>query len=156
MIKSALRPPVSHQIIEKAQAPVSVETAFAVSQDYVHRLDWDPFLRIARLIDATEAGKGVRSYCESKSRIGMETEYVSFDPPKTAAVKMTDGPFYFRNFAASWRFLPKGPESCEIIFTYSFELQPILKPATGLIKAVLRREMRKRLHALTTCLVGKN
>jgi hypothetical protein len=140
---------MSKQIIDRIECLVTPEVAFAVSQDYDRRLDWDPFLSIARVIGDSAPGKGVRTYCQSKSGIGMETEYVSFDPPKTAAVRMTRGPFYFRNFAASWRFRDVGDSKSEIIFTYSFELQPVLKPATFLVTAILRREMRKRLEALS-------
>jgi hypothetical protein len=140
---------MSTQIVEKLEVGTSCKEAFELSQDYDRRLDWDPFLAIARLIDAGKAGKGLVSYCESKSGIGMETVYVSFDAPRTAAVKMTKGPFYFKNFAASWRFREAGEVKCEIIFTYSFELIKLFRPVTPLVKAILRREMRKRLVALS-------
>ena len=66
---------------------------FRLTQDYDHRLDWDPFLKEARLVGGAQtAGIGVRAWCVAKSGLGMETEYVSFNPPKTVAVKMTKGP----------------------------------------------------------------
>jgi hypothetical protein len=54
---------------------------FALTQDYALRLAWDPFLRSAKLLDgAASAGVGVRSYCVARNGLGMETEYVSFNP----------------------------------------------------------------------------
>jgi hypothetical protein len=47
---------------------------FRLSQDYGRRLEWDPFLRSASLIDAHEAGVGIRAVCVAKSGWAMETE----------------------------------------------------------------------------------
>lgn len=64
------------------------DALFALTQDYARRLEWDPFLRSAEFVGgAAEAGLGVRAYCVAHNRLGMETEYVSFTPPKVAAVK---------------------------------------------------------------------
>ena len=66
---------------------------FALTQDYARRLEWDPFLKSAELVDgATAAGVGVRAYCVAHNGLGMETEYVAFNPPRACAVKMTRGP----------------------------------------------------------------
>ncbi|VTU02523.1 Uncharacterized protein OS=Cytophaga hutchinsonii (strain ATCC 33406 / NCIMB 9469) GN=CHU_2226 PE=4 SV=1: Polyketide_cyc2 [Gemmataceae bacterium] len=65
---------------------------FAVTQDYARRLEWDPFLRSAELLaGAASPGVGVRAYCVARSGLGMETEYVSYRPPRVAAVRMTRG-----------------------------------------------------------------
>src|ERR1700678_3476870 len=78
---------------------------FRVSQDYARRLEWDPFLRSADLVGgADQAGVGVRALCVAKSGWAMETEYVSFSPPRTTAVKMTRGPWFLDRFAGSWHF----------------------------------------------------
>jgi Polyketide cyclase / dehydrase and lipid transport len=59
---------------------------FDLTQDYDRRLDWDPFLKQARLVGgATAAGVGVRAWCVARSGLGMETEYVSFQRPQVAA-----------------------------------------------------------------------
>src|SRR5688572_23515398 len=92
---------------------------FRLTQDYDHRLDWDPFLKEARLIGgATEAGMGVRAWCVARNGLGMETEYVSFNPPKVVAMKMTKGPMIFSNFAGSWRFQDAGDGYTKVIFRY--------------------------------------
>ena len=78
---------------------------FDLIHDYARRLDWDPFLKEARLIDgASEAGVGVRSLCVARgwlSGAAMETVYVSFERPRIAAVRMTKGPRILAKFAAS-------------------------------------------------------
>src|SRR4029079_8486839 len=83
---------------------------FRLTQDYNHRLDWDPFLKDARLVNGAQAaGIGVRAWCVAKSGLGMETEYVSFNPPKTVAVKMTKGPAIIGSFARSRRVAAHAP-----------------------------------------------
>jgi Polyketide cyclase / dehydrase and lipid transport len=83
---------------------------FRLSQDYGRRLEWDPFLRSANLVgDARAADVGVRALCVSRSGWAMETEYVSFNPPRATAVKMTSGPWFLDQFAGSWRFEEVAP-----------------------------------------------
>ena len=78
---------------------------FDLTQDYTHRLDWDPFLKEARLLgEAGRPGLGVRAWCVARNDLGMETKYVSFNPPVACAVEMTRGPWFFRSFSGSWRF----------------------------------------------------
>src|SRR5580700_6193860 len=99
------------------------ERIFALSQDYARRLEWDPFLKEARLIDgAVAAGIGVRAWCVSKGGFGMETEYVSFEAPSVAAVRMTRGPFFIKAFAASWRFSEAGDAATHVSFKYFLDL----------------------------------
>ena len=78
---------------------------FEMTQDYSRRLSWDPFLRHAELCDGAAApGVGVRAWCVARSGPGMETEYVSFAPPRIAAVKMTRGPWMLESFGGAWEF----------------------------------------------------
>lgn len=127
------------------------DALFALTQDYERRLQWDPFLRSAQLVDgAAEAGLGVRAYCVAHNRLGMETEYVSFTPPKVAAVKMTRGPWFIGGFAGSWRFQPEPDGRTRVVFRYSVRarppwLQPLLNPV---LVRVFSREVRKRLEGL--------
>jgi ribosome-associated toxin RatA of RatAB toxin-antitoxin module len=127
------------------------DALFALTQDYGRRLEWDPFLRSAELVGgAAEAGPGVRAYCVAHNRLGMETEYVSFTPPKVAAVKMTRGPWFIGGFAGSWRFMPEADGRTRVVFRYSVQarprwLQPLLNPV---LVRVFSREVRKRLEGL--------
>lgn len=127
------------------------EALFALTQDYGRRLEWDPFLRSAELVGgATEAGPGVRAWCVAHNGMGMETEYVSFNPPAVAAVKMTRGPWFIGGFAGSWRFQPAEDGRTRVVFRYSVRarprwLQPLLNPV---LVRVFAREVRRRLQGL--------
>jgi hypothetical protein len=124
---------------------------FGLTQDYARRLQWDPFLRSATLLDGDpEAGLGVRAYCVAHSGWGMETEYVSFHPPRCCAVKMTKGPRLLARFAGSWRFQEVAPGQTRVSCCYHLRARPrwlawLLTPPVGWIFA---RQMRKRLVAL--------
>lgn len=128
---------------------------FALSQDYNRRLRWDPFLREARLLDgAQSAAVGVRAWCVAHNGLGMETAYVSFQPPTVVAVKMTRGPRIISSFAGSWRFteLPSqsGSTCTRVAFRYQIAGRPhwlafLLDP---LLATIIRRETQRRLLAL--------
>jgi hypothetical protein len=124
---------------------------FALTQDYGRRLEWDPFLKSAQVLGGIrEAGVGVRAYCVAHSGVGMETEYVSFNPPRICAVKMTRGPRLIGTFAGSWRFEEVQPGSTRVIFRYNLRVRPwwlswLLTPLTGWFFA---RDTRRRLVAL--------
>ena len=131
---------------------------FALTQDYAHRLEWDPFLRSAQLLDgALTAGVGVRAYCVSRSGLGMETEYVSWNPPRVAAVKMTRGPWMIDSFAGSWRFEEVAPGQTRVDFRYNLRAWPrwlswLVSPVLAL---VFGRDTRKRLAALRAAVEGR-
>jgi hypothetical protein len=124
---------------------------FALTQDYGRRLQWDPFLQSAELLGgATAAGIGVRASCVAHSGLGMETEYVSFNPPRSCAVKMTRGPRLIGSFAGSWRFEEVDPVHTRVGFRYHLRARPfwlswLLTPIVGWVFA---RDTRKRLVAL--------
>ena len=129
----------------------SPEALFALTQDYGRRLEWDPFLRSTALVGgAAQVGPGVRAYCVAHNGLGMETEYVSFNPPAVAAVKMTHGPWFIGGFAGSWRFVPEADGRTRVVFRYSVRarpawLQPLLNPV---LVRVFAREVRRRLEGL--------
>jgi ribosome-associated toxin RatA of RatAB toxin-antitoxin module len=123
------------------------EALFALTQDYDRRLLWDPFLSEARLLGgATAAGVGVRAWCVARGTgLGMETEYVSYRPPKATAVEMTRGPWLLKRFAGSWRFEAEGAGT-RVTFRYSLVARPAL--LTRLVAAVFGYEMKQRLAGL--------
>ncbi len=124
---------------------------FELSQDYNRRLEWDPFLRSAELLGgATEPDVGVRALCVDRKGTGMETEYVSYNPPRAVAVKMTRGPWFLESFAGSWRFEEVKPGQTSVGFCYSLNAWPrslswLLNP---IIERVFARDTRRRLIAL--------
>ena len=126
---------------------------FALTQDYTRRLAWDPFLKSAELLDnAPTAGVGVRACCVAHSGLGMETEYVSFNPPRACAVKMTRGPRLLGSFAGSWRFEEIAPGHTRVGFCYHLRARPwwlswLLTPIMGWVFAC---NTRKRLVSLKT------
>jgi hypothetical protein len=77
----------------------------------------------------------------------METEYVSFEPPNVAAVRMTRGPFFIKAFAASWRFSDAG-DATRVSFKYFLDLR---RPFGFLMPLMLRafaRETQGRIDGL--------
>ncbi len=124
----------------------SADLIFDYTQDYAKRLQWDTFLTEAYLLDnADKADKGIKAWCVAKNGLGMETEYVSFNRPKVAAVKMTRGPYMFKDFAASWTFKEAGNGFTTIVFIYSFSLRFPYNVAGFFIKKILQRNVGQRL-----------
>jgi hypothetical protein len=128
----------------------SPEAIFDLLHDYDRRLEWDPFLRQARLLGgATEAGPGVRTLCVARLRAGgagMETVYVSFCRPTLAAVRMTRGPWFLSTFAASLRQETVAARRTRVTYTVSLRGRPWL--LTPVLYLVFGRETRQRLRAL--------
>jgi hypothetical protein len=124
---------------------------FVLSQDYAHRLAWDPFLQEARLLNgASEPGVSVRAWCVARSGLGMETEYVTFEPPCVTAVRMTRGPAFLASFSGSWRFEPNQAGGTMVTFAYHFKSRPrwlrwLLEP---ILHSVFKRDTIRRLRAL--------
>ena len=131
---------------EKIVIHCAREQVFDFSQDYQKRLLWDTFLKKAELMQgAAKAEKGVKAWCVAKNGFAMETEYVSFNRPKATAVKLTQGPYMFRQFLGSWLFRETGVAQTEVTFLYSFQLRFPFSLLTGLIKNNLKTNVRKRL-----------
>lgn len=124
---------------------------FNLTQDYDRRLEWDPFLKEARLVGgAREAGIGVRAWCVARSGMGMETEYVSFKAPHVVAVKMTRGPAIFENFAGSWRFEELAPGRTRVTFRYHLKARPdwLRFALDPIMRAIFTRDIALRLEYL--------
>lgn len=132
----------------------SPEAVFDLLHDYARRLEWDPFLKEACLLEGAQAaGLGVKTRCTARNRFGglaMETVYLSFDRPKVAAVKMTRGPAVLETFAASLRQQDVGVGRTRVTYRFNFSTRPRwLRAIAGPIASVLfRREVRRRLAAL--------
>ena len=135
-----------HSIVIDAPAAA----LFELSQDYNRRLEWDPFLRSAELLHgAIEAGVGVRALCVDRKGTAMETEYVSFNPPRAVAVKMTRGPWFLESFAGSWRFEELKPAQTRVAFCYSLSPRPwwLSWLMSRILARVFARDTRRRLKA---------
>jgi ribosome-associated toxin RatA of RatAB toxin-antitoxin module len=135
------------------------EVVFALTQNYSARLSWDPFLREAVLLNgATEPRVGVRAWCVARSGIGMETEYVSFKPPRIVAVKMTRGPKLLETFGGTWEFTPVDGGRTKVTFRYQLRARP--RWLAFLIEPMARRwfsrETRMRVVALAKALAERD
>jgi hypothetical protein len=130
------------------------EAVFDLIHDYPRRLEWDPFLKDARLLEGAQtAGLGVKARCTARggfAGLAMETVYVSFDRPRVAAVKMTKGPAVLETFAASLSQQDIGPGVTRVSYRFNFSTRPRwLRAIADPIAAVFfRREVRQRLEAL--------
>jgi ribosome-associated toxin RatA of RatAB toxin-antitoxin module len=136
---------------EWVEIDASPEELFQLSQDYGRRLEWDPFLRSANLVGAVnQAGLGVRAICVSTSGWGMETEYVSFHPPRVAAVEMTRGPWFLERFAGTWRFEAIGEGRTRVLFRYHLRAWPrwLAWALTPILARAFERDTLTRLQAL--------
>jgi hypothetical protein len=134
--------------------PATSAEVFDLVHDYERRLEWDTLLSAAYLDDGhTQAAKGVTSVCVGRLGLGgfaLKTQYISFDRPQLAAVKMLNRPPLFGNWAASIRHVDTGPRQSRIVYTFSFTSRPrllrwLLDP---ILAGVFRWETRKRLRAL--------
>ena len=124
---------------------------FDLAQDYGLRLKWDPFLRAMRFLDgAREAAPGVRVWVRAWTGLTMTVEYVTVNRPHVVAMRMLEGPFFFLQFAGSWRFEAVSDTGTEVVFRYAFQtrwawLRWLLDPV---IRRVFRRDIRGRLRGL--------
>ena len=130
------------------------EVVFDLIHDYARRLEWDSMLSEAHLLGgAAAAGVGVRSLCVGTWRsayLPMETEYVSFERGRVAAVKLTNRPAFFDRFAATIKHEALSHGCSRVTYKYSFHarpraLAPVLEP---IMNWMLGREIRQRLAAL--------
>jgi ribosome-associated toxin RatA of RatAB toxin-antitoxin module len=132
----------------------SPSVAFDLIHDYSRRLDWDPFLRSAILLNgAVEAGHGVSSRCSAKLLAGgmsMDTEYVSFDRPNVAAVRLVRGPWCFKTFAATIRHTELSDNRSSVAYNVNFTAAPswLRFLLTPIIERIFMRETKARLVAL--------
>ncbi len=124
---------------------------FDLAQDYELRLEWDPFLKAIRFQEgASVAAVGVRVWVRAKNGLSMEVVYVTLDRPRSVAMKMVNGPKFFKHFAGTWRFDAAGPKRTRVVFKYSFEtrwlvVRSMLNP---IIDRVFLRDIEQRLEGL--------
>jgi hypothetical protein len=127
---------------------------FQLLHDYDRRLEWDTLLRDARLCPGwSQAQLHATSVCTGRWFLGgiaLKTEYISFNPPAVAAVKMLNRPAFFETFAATLRHRDTDDGGSSVEYIYHFTARPrwlrwLLHPV---MNAVFRWETRKRLRSL--------
>ncbi len=144
---------VTAHIVVTQILPADVETVFDRVHDYRHRLEWDTLLRQAYTVEDAEPGKDVVAVCAAKWWLGgysFRTRYVTFDRPHIAAIRLESVPPFFASWAASIRHKPLPGDHSSATYTMTFTVKPrwaarVLEPV---VRAVFRRETRRRLQAL--------
>ena len=127
------------------------EDVFDLAQDYALRLEWDPFLKKMKFLGgATEAGVGVTVWVQAKNQLTMEVVYITVDRPRSVAMKMRAGPWFFERFAGTWRFDPCAADRTRVTFRYNFETRwRAVRPLVNrVIARVFARDVRLRLRGL--------
>ena len=139
---------MSSKLSESVTIQESPALVFELTQDYSQRLAWDTFLKKAELIDAPAADVGVKAWCVSKHGLGMETEYVSFKPPKVTAITQSKRSMLFKKFSGSWVFEERDERTTHVVFTYSYLLNFPFNLVTKFIHNILTKNVRQRLKDL--------
>lgn len=128
--------------------PVEPALAFAVSQLTGEvRMRWDVFIREQRLLDGAErAGVGVRTLTVSRRGLRMVSEYVSYRPPTSVGMKVTELPWFFEKLGGGWRFAPH-PEGTLATWKYNFSCRPrLIAPLAEWIGArLIRHDIDRRI-----------
>jgi hypothetical protein len=137
----------------KETIPASCKEVFDVVHDYSRRLEWDTLLQAAYLEGGDRADIGVVAVCVGKTALmGLEirTAYVSFQPGKVAAVKLSSPAPFFEAFAASIRHFDLGHGWSEIIYELNYKAKPaFIRPLMHpIMSKMLKWETRKRLRSL--------
>jgi len=137
----------------KETIPAGCNEVFRIVHDYGSRLEWDTLLQAAYLEGAEHADVGVVAVCVGKTvlmGIEMRTAYVSFQPGKVAAVKLSDPAPFFDSFAASIRHFDLGSGSSQIVYELTYKAKPALfRPMLHpIMSRMLEWETRKRLRSL--------
>jgi hypothetical protein len=142
--------------------PASSLEVFQLLHDYSRRLAWDTLLKDARLCEGvSKAQRHAKSLCVGRWYLGgvaLETEYISFDSPRMAAVKMINRPRFFESFAATIKHQDRGDGTSTVEYRYFFTARPgwlrwLLHP---LMTLIFRWETRKRLRGLRAWFVDQN
>lgn len=125
------------------------EQIFDLTQDYARRLEWDPFLSKAGLLDGALTPQiGAKALCVDHHGCSMEVVYVAYKRPEVAAVKMVRGPFFLSSFAGTWRFTETGNGRTLVLFEYYYRLAWPFAILRRFVDAVFAREIAERLEAL--------
>lgn len=119
--------------------------AFALSQDYARRAEWDPFAAKlkAYVRDPGSPFADITAWHGARMRV----EYVAWFPPERAAIRMVSGPRMLESFAGSWAFQQRG-ELVDARFRYQIKAKPLWRWLEPLMLAYFKWETHRRLQAL--------
>ena len=142
---------IKHQL----EIHCSQEAVFDLTQNYSKRLDWDPYLVEAYLLEGEKhAAIGVKSLCKNHSGLAMVTQYISFNRPHVAAVTMIKGPWLLKKFSGAWNVKYLSKNHSMLVFTYHFDLKGgfIGKLFLPFVVSKFSKDMKARLVAIKSYL----
>lgn len=123
---------------------------FDFAQDYAGRKGWDPFIE-----DLTTTGMkngfpttGTQVTVTAWHGLKMTCEYLKYDRPHCATIKMVKGPSFLQEFAGTWRFMYIEPELTAVVFMYRFKLKKGWSLLEPLAQSFFRWDMWRRVNAL--------
>lgn len=119
---------------------------FELSQDYSRRMHWDPFSESYHF-DTPDWTPCVGAELSGRARNGytMRARYIAFNPPEGAAFEMVSGPWFFKTFAAAWRFVQRSSSSTAVSFNYNFTVRP--RFLRWLLEPLLIRSLERHIQA---------
>lgn len=136
--------------------PASADVVFDAFHYHFWRLRWDSLVRAT----CVEGGApcpfvGAVTYSNGAGalrRLSMQTQFVSYDPPRVAAAAMVERSFPFERWAASMQHRAEATNRSLLIYTYTFRVGPaalrwMLEPIVALIFNWQTRRRFARLRA---------
>ncbi len=138
-------------IVDSIRIDATPDGPFALSQHCNLRTEWDPVIRSMRFLDgARDPAVGVRVRVQVWAGLTIEVQFVNFQPPSSAAMKMTRGPWFFRRFAGTCLVKPMREGATEVTFRYGFatrwrRLAWLFDPLIG---RILSWDLRAKLRGL--------
>ncbi|WP_374347505.1 SRPBCC family protein [Chitinimonas sp.] len=124
--------------------PTHAAHAFRCSQDASLRKAWDPFVR--QLDGYGALGRGSRVLVRAWHGLSMEVEYVAWQAPERAAIRMVRGPRMLATFAGSWAFV-ECADGVDARFRYLIKAAPLWRWCEALMCRYFAWEARRRLAA---------
>ena len=131
--------------------PAPAHVLFDLTQDYARRAEWDPFPESYEFHEGvTHPQIGVHVTVRARNGFSMRVEYVTFDRPHAAAIKMVAGPWFIHRFAGTWHFTSEANKFTRVTFKYNVVAGPtivgwLLQP---FIERSFSRHTKERLRAL--------
>lgn len=147
---------MAHAVVRQ-EVPADATRTFALIHDYPRRLSWDTLLREAYVEGGGPPKVGAVAVCTARRHltgIRFRTRYVSYDPPRLAAVTLVTPTAMFATWSASIRHREIGPDGSEVTYTLTFRCRPAwAAPVVERVALVaFRVETARRLRALASAL----
>ena len=134
--------------------PASAAEAFEAFFNHNERLKWDTLLKVAYVEGGgTHPSRGTITVNEGRgmaSPFAMRTEFLTYDPPRSASARLIAPTGIFALWAASMHHKDLGDGTSELVYTYSIRTRPhwLSKILDPIASALFRFETRRRFAAM--------